>query len=176
MVGTLRSPTWEDFDEDRLPYTAALAKEILRWRTVMEPSSNSHAPIRDDMYQGYFIPKGTQITCNIWAMHQNPREFPDPRSLRPERFLGGREGGLAFEYPNARGHDAFGWGHRRCSGQSLAEQGILLSVLARLLWAFRIEPEPDKRVCIGFSLSLLGYHHDWRVLEDGIMLTPILFS
>lgn len=179
VVGTLRSPSWEDLDAGRLPYTTALAKEILRWQTGMVLGGSAHAPTRTDIYQGYLIPKGTRIMCNVWAMHQNPREFPDPNSLKPERFLGTRKGGLAFTYPNASGHDAFGWGHARCSGQSLAEQGIL-SVLARLLWAFRIEPESGKCVrtvlIITYSLPAVGLAGGYLRQGVHIMLTALGFS
>lgn len=100
-----------------------------------------HAPLRDDEYRGYRIPRGTQITCNVWAIHRHPREFPEPDVVVPERYLGG----LKFEYPNSRGHNAFGWGRRQCSGQPLAEQSLFM-VVARLLWAFRVEPGLDENV------------------------------
>ena len=37
---------------------------------------------------------------------------------------------------------SFGWGRRVCSGRPLAEQGTWIMV-ARLLWAFRIESATD---------------------------------
>lgn len=139
VVGHARSPTADD--EPRLPYLQALVKEILRWRTVTVLGGIPHAPLRDDEYRGYRIPRGTQITCNVWAIHRHPREFPEPDVVVPERYLGG----LKFEYPNSRGHNAFGWGRRQCSGQPLAEQSLFM-VVARLLWAFRVEPGLDENV------------------------------
>lgn len=147
VLGEARSPTWEDLDSGRLPYTSALAREIVRWRTVTILGGIPHAPVCDDTYRGYLIPKGTQLTCNIWAIHRNPGDFPDPDTVRPERYLGNLPGGLAFEYPNSRGHNAFGWGRRQCSGQPLADQSVLM-VLARLLWAFKIEPGLDEKVSV----------------------------
>ncbi|KAJ0116986.1 hypothetical protein J7T55_003401 [Diaporthe amygdali] len=144
VLGEAVSPTWEDFDAGRLPYVAALAREIMRWRTVTVLGGIPHAPVVDDTYRGFLIPKGIQLTCNVWAMHRNPGDYPDPDTVRPERYLGDRPGGLAFEYPNSRGHNAFGWGRRQCSGQPLAEQSVLM-VLARLLWAFRVEPGLDEK-------------------------------
>lgn len=143
----LRSPTWEDFDSNRLPYIQALAKEILRWRTVTILGGIPHAPTIDYDYRGFTIPARTQLTCNVWAIHRNPREFPDPDVVRPERFLNGRGDKLelSFKYPNSRGHNAFGWGRRACSGQPLAEQS-LQAALVRLLWAFKIEPGLDENV------------------------------
>ncbi|KAG6355934.1 hypothetical protein INS49_015318 [Diaporthe citri] len=144
VLGEARSPTWEDLDAGRLPYTSALAREILRWRTVTILGGIPHAPVCDDTYRGYLIPKGTQLTCNTWAIHRNPGDFPDPDTVRPERYLGNLPGGLAFEYPNSRGHNAFGWGRRQCSGQPLADQSVLM-VLARLLWAFKVEAGLDDK-------------------------------
>lgn len=140
VVGRERSPNWED-DERSLPYVAALRTEVLRWRTVAILGGIPHAPIRDDEYGGYFIPKGTPIHGNVWAIHRNAREYPAPDSFRPERFLGG----LERPYPNKQGHNAFGWGRRVCSGQPLAEQGLFMT-LARLLWAFDIQPGADDKV------------------------------
>lgn len=137
VVGQGRSPDW--CDEAKLPYVKAIISEVLRWRTVTILGGIPHAPIRDDYYNGYFIPKGTSITGNMWAIHRHPRDFPDPDSFRPERFLGG----LERPYPNKKGHNAFGWGRRQCSGQPLAEQGLFITV-SRMLWAFDIKPGLDK--------------------------------
>uniref|UniRef100_A0A8H7KE77 Cytochrome P450 n=1 Tax=Bionectria ochroleuca TaxID=29856 RepID=A0A8H7KE77_BIOOC len=138
VVGYGRYPDWSD--EDSLPYIRAVVNEALRWRTVTILGGIPHAPIRDDEYQGYLIPKDTAITGNMWAIHRNPRDFPEPDVFRPERFLGG----LEMPYPNKRGHNAFGWGRRQCSGQPLAEQGLFITV-ARLLWAYNIQPGLDEK-------------------------------
>ncbi|KAL2402864.1 Cytochrome P450 monooxygenase [Exophiala dermatitidis] len=138
VVGRERVPEWTD--EPNLPYVKAAVSEVLRWRSVTVLGGIPHAPIQDDEYRGYFIPKGTAITGNVWAIHRHPREFPDPDNFRPERYLGGT---LERPYPNKAGHNAFGWGRRVCSGQPLAEQGLFLS-LATLLWAFDIKPGLDE--------------------------------
>lgn len=140
VVGQERTPDWSD--EPNLPYVKAAISEVLRWRTVTILGGIPHAPIQDDEYRGYFIPKGTAITGNVWAIHRNPREFPEPDNFRPERYLGGK---LERPYPNKAGHNAFGWGRRQCSGQPLAEQGLFLSI-ATLLWAFNIKPGLDENV------------------------------
>jgi hypothetical protein len=77
----------------------------------------------------------------MWAIHRNPRDFPNPDVFRPERFLNG----LERPYPNARGSNPFGFGRRVCSGQPLAEQGLLYS-LARVIWAFDMRPGLDQNV------------------------------
>ena len=149
VVGWGRTPDWND--ESALPYVKAVVSEALRWRTVTILGGIPHAPIQDDVYRGYFIPKGTPITGNVWAIHRNPREYPEPDRFRPERFYGG----LERPYPNKQGHNAFGWGRRVCSGQPLAEQGLFLTV-ATLLWAFDIKPGLDKNVSDRTMLDLNG--------------------
>ncbi|KAK5049950.1 hypothetical protein LTR84_004069 [Exophiala bonariae] len=137
VVGRERSPNWSD--ETSLPYVKALVTEVLRWRTVTILGGIPHAPIQDDEYRGYLIPKDTSITGNVWAIHRNPREFPEPDTFRPERFLNG----LEHNYPNKQGHNAFGWGRRVCPGQPLAEQGLFMTI-ARILWAYHIQPGLDE--------------------------------
>lgn len=141
VIGRDRSPTWEDIDQGSLPYLTALVKEVLRWRTVTALAGIPHANTKDIEYKGYYFPAGTSFTGNTWAIHRNPRDFPDPDTVRPERFLGE----LEHSYPNSRGSNPFGWGRRQCSGQPLAEQGLLFS-LGRLIWAFNVQPGLDDKV------------------------------
>lgn len=140
VVGQERSPAWEDVDKN-LPYLEAAVKEVLRWRTVTVLAGIPHANTTEFEYRGYKIPAGTNITGNMWAIHRNPRDFPDPDTFRPERFLNS----LERPYPNQRGSNPFGWGRRQCSGQPLAEQGLLYS-LCRLVWAFNVLPGLDENV------------------------------
>jgi cytochrome P450 len=139
VIGRDRSPTLDD--EPNLPYCAAMLKETFRWRSVTILGGLPHAPIKDDEYRGYHFPAGINITGNLWAIHRNPRDFPEPDVFKPERYLEGNR----LPYPNERGHNAFGWGRRQCSGQPLAEQGLAMSFI-RLLWAFNIEPGTDEKV------------------------------
>jgi cytochrome P450 len=38
----------------------------------------NHYVIQDDWYKGFFIPKNTIIMLNLWALHHNEEEFPEP--------------------------------------------------------------------------------------------------
>ena len=58
-----RLPTFED--EKDLPYISAIIKEVLRWNPVV-PLGFPHQLTVDDEYNGYFIPKGTLVSGNIW--------------------------------------------------------------------------------------------------------------
>lgn len=143
VVGDDRSPHFDD--EPNLPYIQAFVKEVFRWRSVAIIGGQPHAPTRDDYYKGWLIPKGTWTQGNVWAIHHNEREFPDPDRFSPERFL--KDNPDPRPFPNERGYMTFGWGRRVCSGQALAEQGTFITI-ARMLWGFKIakKTRPDGSV------------------------------
>lgn len=168
VIGHSRSPTWEDIEtslsspsganstmKTKLPYFTALVKETLRWRTVTVLAGIPHANTKAFEYRGYKFPAGTNFTGNMWAIHRHEREFPCPDEFRPERFLSddeGEENEWKRPYPNKSGINAFGWGRRVCSGQPLAEQGLLYS-LTRLIWALEVRPGLDELVCYVMPFS-----------------------
>ncbi|KAG9233652.1 cytochrome P450 monooxygenase [Amylocarpus encephaloides] len=138
VIGSNRSPSMDD--EPNLPYIKAFVKEVFRWRSVAIIGGQPHAPIQEDTYKGWLIPKGTWIQGNIWAIHRNERDFPEPDRFNPSRYL--KDSPDSRPFPNERGYMTFGWGRRVCSGQGLAEQGTFITI-ARLLWGFRIEKARD---------------------------------
>ncbi|KAI8235591.1 hypothetical protein K4K53_004687 [Colletotrichum sp. SAR 10_77] len=146
LAGKPRPPRWED--EESLPYCRALLTEIFRWRSAIALGGPPHAPTQDDVYNGMLIPAGTTIIGNLWAIHRNPRDYPNPDEVRPERFLNEAE---RRPNPSKRGIFTFGWGRRVCSGQPLAEQGVWFTIV-ELLWAFRMrsvdEQGNDKKLDI----------------------------
>lgn len=146
-----RSPTWEDMPN--LPYCNAVIKETLRWRPVAVMGGTPHATTQDDYYNGLFIPKGTTVMGNLWAIHHNKKYFNDSHNFIPERYLDEAQSGLE-KYPNRDGHSAFGWGRRICPGKLLAENSLFITI-ARVLWAFNISKAKD---------------------ESGVEITPNIFD
>ena len=59
-VGSDRLPEYSD--RHRLPVTEASYREILRWRPP-GPLGVPHLTTQDDVYKGYFIPKGQPSVC-----------------------------------------------------------------------------------------------------------------
>ena len=78
VIGDDRTPTIDD--EKDLPYIHAIGKETLRWRPVNKLGQN-HYVIQDDWYEGMFIPKNTIVMLNLWALHYDPEEFPEPEKV-----------------------------------------------------------------------------------------------
>lgn len=58
VVGRRRLPSFSD--RDQLPYITAICREIMRWKLVL-PLGVYHASTEDDVYDGYFIPKGNSL-------------------------------------------------------------------------------------------------------------------
>lgn len=46
-----------------------------------------HQVIKDDVHDGYFIPKGSIILPNVWSFTHDPALFRDPEVYNPSRFL-----------------------------------------------------------------------------------------
>ena len=61
VVGSDRLPNYDD----ELPYIDVLVNEVLRWRTVTVLGGIPHAPVQDDEYNGFRIPKDTWILGNV---------------------------------------------------------------------------------------------------------------
>ncbi|KAF8184805.1 cytochrome P450 [Pholiota molesta] len=84
VVGADRLPTIED--RGKMPFVEAIFKESLRWGAPV-PLNLPHRLMEDDVYKGMFIPKGTFVFGNIWAMMRNEEIYPDADTFKPERFL-----------------------------------------------------------------------------------------
>ncbi|KAI9434734.1 cytochrome P450 [Russula earlei] len=61
-----RLPALED--KPRFPYIEAMCKEFTRWRMVT-PMGVPHATTEDDVYRGFFIPKGSVVLSDAWTEH-----------------------------------------------------------------------------------------------------------
>lgn len=43
--------------------------------------------MEDDVYNGYFIPKGSVVIPNIWKLTHDPVRYNNPMEFNPSRFL-----------------------------------------------------------------------------------------
>jgi cytochrome P450 len=119
----------------------------LRWRPVAVLGGTPHASTEDDYYEGYYIPSGTTVLGNSWAINLNDEYYPDPHRFYPARFLSplGKTESKADTaegkpHPSKSGHSSFGWGRRICPGADLAVNSLFIA-LAKILWAFDIRPK-----------------------------------
>lgn len=103
-------------DRDKLPYIGALIQELLRWAPVA-PQGLLHRAMKEDVYEGYRIPKGATVIANIFSISRDEKMYPDPLEFRPERFLGSSPQLDPRKF-------IFGFGRRRCPGLHLVEASL----------------------------------------------------
>ncbi|KAH6899266.1 cytochrome P450 98A3 [Coprinopsis sp. MPI-PUGE-AT-0042] len=138
VVGHDRLPGLNDLEH--LPYIRAILKELARWH-VVTPFTIPHLSREDDEYKGYFIPKGTAVLPNAWAILNNPSVFVNPSQFNPDRYLD-KDGALdptVFDPEMA----AFGFGRRICPGRHLSFE-ITTLMIASLLAVFEVKPPLDE--------------------------------
>ncbi|KAG2107400.1 cytochrome P450 [Suillus discolor] len=132
VVGHGQLPTLDD--RSRLPYVNAAIKEIMRWNPVV-PLSLPHFTSKEDVYQGFRVPKGTIVFPNVWAMSRDNISGISPDEFAPERFLDDCVERTALD-PYSY---AFGFGRRICPGRFFADNSVFLYVTG-LVSTFVISP------------------------------------
>ncbi|EJD55009.1 cytochrome P450 [Auricularia subglabra TFB-10046 SS5] len=136
VVGSHRLPDFND--QPSLPYITAILKELLRWQQV-DTLAVPHKLTQDDVYRGYFLPKGSTVIGNSWAILHDEKTYPNPHAFTPERWLT-PDGQLD---PAAKDPLAFfGFGRRLCPGRHLAMDSMWLSI-ACILATFSITKARD---------------------------------
>ncbi|KAF9477129.1 cytochrome P450 [Pholiota conissans] len=124
VVGMERLPQFGD--RALLPYTDALYRELLRFYPPT-PMAVPHRVKEDDTYKGYFIPKGTIVSANVWAMTRDENLYPDPHVFKPERFI--NENG---ELTNDARVLTYGFGRRICIGKYSASATLWMTIVSVL--------------------------------------------
>lgn len=120
-----RLPTFAD--TQHLGYLKLILHETYRMNPL-SPLGIPHASVADDVYEGMFIPKGTIVYQNVWAMMHDESVYSEPDRFWPERYLSREEGGNGEPLPVGN----FGFGRRVCIGRNLAENSLVI-VLAMIL-------------------------------------------
>ncbi|KAI0345584.1 cytochrome P450 [Trametopsis cervina] len=167
VIGRENMPQFQD--RDKLPYVRAIVKEMLRWRTPT-PLAIPHATTEDSWYEGYFVPKGTVVLPNVWAINHDPEVYGvDSDQFRPERFLD-ETGQHLISLPDVPdvGHASYGYGRRICAGIHFAEQSLFISI-ATMLWAVNIGPAVDDK---GNTIT----PSDIESVDTGIFMRPAPFA
>ncbi|KAI9451431.1 cytochrome P450 [Lactarius psammicola] len=149
VIGRSRLPAFSD--RPNLPYVDAVCKELLRWRLVL-PLGVAHATTEDDVYKGYFIPKGTTVLPNTWAILHDAEAYPEPEEFRPERFL--TEEGKVKDDPLLV--YAFGYGRRMCPGRHLVDSTLWILVVS-VLATFNVRKKIDLN---GDEIPVEGVYKD----------------
>ncbi|THU81799.1 cytochrome P450 [Dendrothele bispora CBS 962.96] len=126
-------------DKASLPYITAIMKEVQRWQPV-GPLGVPHFLEKEDVYNGFRIPKNTIIVPNVWAMLHNEAVYgPEPDKFNPERFLT-KDGILNSDIPDP--DFDFGFGRRICPGRHVGLASLWIS-MASVLATFNLEKARD---------------------------------
>ncbi|XP_039258455.2 cytochrome P450 2B2-like [Styela clava] len=122
---------------DKMPYTCAFIQELIRHK-ILAPLSIFHMNNEEASINGYTIPINTTIVPNIWAVHNDPKYFENPREFRPERFLD-RDG----KFCKSNHVIPFSIGLRRCMGEPLARMALFV-FLTGIIQKLKVLPDPVK--------------------------------
>ncbi|KAJ6477341.1 cytochrome P450 [Mycena vitilis] len=173
VTGSNRLPGFED--RNALPYCEAVYREVMR-QTPGAPLGIPHTTTEDDIYDGYFIPKGrflvlfnsnadiipgATILTNIWAMTRDESIYSNAEEFNPERF---------FKADRQLNDDAdilaFGFGRRICPGRHVADAAIWSNIVS-VLSVFNITKAKDVdgneiEIVPVYSHNLVSHPHPFK--------------
>lgn len=67
----------------------------------------------------YYLPKGTPVHINLWAIQHDERYWQEAQAFKPERWVGDKTGG---DRTGGMAYMPFGMGPRMCIGIKLARK------------------------------------------------------
>ncbi|KAK4481537.1 hypothetical protein RD792_012438 [Penstemon davidsonii] len=103
----------DESDIPDLPYLRSIVYETLRMYPA-GPLLVPHESSGPCTVGGYRVPADTMLLVNCWAIHNDPKNWEDPRNFKPERFEGQEGTKDGFKWM------PFGSGRRGCPGEGLA--------------------------------------------------------
>ncbi|KAI5922127.1 cytochrome P450 [Camillea tinctor] len=134
----------------QLSYLNAFLKESLRVMPVVSPGA-----VVDET----FIPKGVVCQSSPFALARSPRNFRDPLSFRPERWLPEDHPlyDSQFADDNRKGFHPFSQGPRICAGREIAWWQSRLFI-AKVLWIFNMKMVGGQNIEIDRDLRGWGMY------------------
>jgi cytochrome P450 len=140
-----RTPDLADVSARAMPYLNGCVYEALRLHPpVPEDHKVTTAPVT--LPCGTTVPRGTRLVFCPYAMGRDPRRWPDPLRVRPERWI-------PFKQPDPYAFPVFQAGPRVCLGRNMALFETKI-VAATLLQRFRFELERGEAKRLGYSLMI----------------------
>jgi cytochrome P450 len=146
-----RTPSHDDLD--RLVYTGAVVREVLRlyppaWAVERET-------VEPDEIGGHVVPKGAAVMVSPFVTHRHPDFWADPETFEPDRFL--QEGDARHRFAFL----PFGGGRRQCIGGhfALMEATVVVATVAQrfhceLVEGARVETDPEITLRARFGIPM----------------------
>ncbi|THY02436.1 putative P450 monooxygenase [Aureobasidium pullulans] len=124
---------------NNLPYMVACLTETLRYMPPVPAGFVRKVPGTGAHVSGYHIPGGCNASISVTqhAAYRSPRNFKDPDSFIPERWLDGP----AYAADKKTVFQPFSFGPRNCIGKNLAYAEMRL-IMAKVLFEFDLELDP----------------------------------
>lgn len=153
----------------KLPYFNACIEEGLRVHPPVPAGLLRTVPQGGSYIDGHWVPEGTSVAVGSWAASHNPKNFRDPDSFIPERWLSDD-----YASDNKKGMQPFSLGPRGCIGRHLSYMEMRV-ILGRLLWSYDIvstdgawkwNPEGEMKHMRAFNT--------WEKPELMIKLVPVV--
>ncbi|KAF9064285.1 cytochrome P450 [Rhodocollybia butyracea] len=157
VVGKDRLPSFAD--RQSLPYVEAVMKELFRWLPIV-PLAVPHRAMKDNVFDGYFIPKDSLIFVNVWQFLHDSTVYKDPFAFNPERFLG------ANPEPDPIDRGLFGYGRRVCPGIHLADVSVWINIV-KAIACIKVSPAYDENGQTKMPVP---------ETTDGIIVRPVPFD
>ncbi|TGO41587.1 hypothetical protein BHYA_0019g00160 [Botrytis hyacinthi] len=126
----LSTPIQDEEVRAHLAYLIGAVKEGMHLNPSVSNWLPRVVPPGGKMIDGFFVPGGTDITCQAMVVQRDPILFgPDPDAFRPERWMEGKDVELKH------GMFLFGVGPRGCLGKEIAlmENYKLISEVSDLI-------------------------------------------
>ncbi|KAM3299565.1 hypothetical protein ACQJBY_040858 [Aegilops geniculata] len=129
--------TVDEPDLDKLPFLRCVVKETLRMHPAIPLLL--HEAAKDCVVGGYYVPRGSRVLVNAWAINRDPGAWKDGDTFRPSRFMPG-EGEAAGLDLNGGCYEflPFGSGRRSCPARGLGQHAVEFAV-AQLAHGFNWE-------------------------------------
>ncbi|GAA4019940.1 cytochrome P450 [Allokutzneria multivorans] len=113
------------------PCAERVLDEVLRLHSVPLVMRRALVPVQ---LAGRELPAGTELVISPYALHRDPRWYPEPQRFDPDRAP-----------PPAGAFLPFGEGARKCIGDTFARTEMTI-VLTTVLRRWRLDPVPGHRV------------------------------
>ncbi|XP_074596447.1 cytochrome P450 2E1-like [Brevipalpus obovatus] len=137
VIGS-RRPSYED--RLLMPFTFAFIYETLRYRTNIPVNFIRYAT-KDLYLDKTFVPKGTSVVVNFYAIDHDAKLWTEPDKFMPERLLSPDQSKVTIP-PHLT---PFAAGKRKCIGESMA-MFELFQYLTSLIQSYNLKASegPDK--------------------------------